>query len=252
MRILIGAFFLTLVMLPPVHAQDADWPKSLTLNTENYPPYSKLDGTGLEDLIAKAVFGRLGITIDLNFLPSERVLVNANAGIEDGILARVGGINAKYQNLVQFEEPVLTRDYVAFTRRTDIKISGWESLKPYHVAIITGWKLLEKNITKTKSLSKVRNVRQLFSLLDAGRVDVVVYSRLSGLQNIKERDIRGVRPLDPPLATRKSFFYLHKKHKNLIGPASAALREIKANGTYQRICESAIKPLLSGLIIDKN
>lgn len=244
MRALIVACLLTLVIISPVRARDADWPKHLRLNTENYPPYSKPDGTGFEDLIAKAVFGKLGITIELNFLPSERVLVNANSGIDDGILARVGGIATRYPNLVQFEEPVLTRDYVAITHRNDIKISGWQSLKPYHIAIITGWKLLEHNIKNVKSLNKVKNSKQLFSVLSAKRVDIIVFSRLSGLQILKDRAIRGMRILDPPLATRKSYFYLNKKHGNLLGPASAALRAMKADGTHQRIYDQVVKPLL--------
>lgn len=244
MRILILVGFLPLVILNPVRAQNVQWPKTLVLNTEHYPPYSKTDGSGFEDLVAKALFRRLGISIELNFLPSERVLINANLGVDDGILARVSGIAKKYTNLVQFEEPVLTRDYVAFARRTDIKIVGWESLRPYHIAIITGWKLLETNIKNTKSLNMVKNAKQLFSVLNAGRADVVVFSRLSGLQIIKQRGVRGVRALDPPLATRKSFFYLHKKHRNLIDPASAALRAMKADGTHQQIYDQVVKPLL--------
>lgn len=191
MKLLIVTWLLLLVGLFPVRVQGADWPKSLTLNTEDYAPYSKRDGTGFEDLIAKEIFKRLGVSVKWNFLPSERVLVNANSGLDDGILARVGGMSKKYPNLVQFEEPALTRDYVGFTNQNHIKVSGWKSLKPYHVAIITGWKLLERNIKNTKSMIKVKNAKQLFSVLEANRVDIVVFSRLFGLQIIKDRNLKG-------------------------------------------------------------
>lgn len=233
-----------LSLVPWRAAAESMTPKTLTINTEQVPPKSTNDGTGYDDLIAKEMYKRLGIDIIFNHLPSERVLVNVNKGLDDGLLSRVGGLAHKYRNLVQIEESVERLDFVAFSRKTDVRLAGWESLKPYTVGIITGWKILERNIKGVQSLTKVRNADQLFTFLDLDRVDLVVLARLPGLQMIKDRGLKGFRVLEPPLATRETYFYLHKKHRNLASRASAALRDMKADGTYRRIIDHAIKPLL--------
>ena len=216
----------------------------LIINTEHYPPISTKDEDGFEDLIAKEMFKRAGVDIVLNYLSSERVLVNVNQGIDDGLLSRVGGMARVYPNLLQFEESVIKADYIAFSRRKDIRIDGWDSLKPFHVGIINGWKLLERNISGTQSLIKVKNSKQLFAVLDKGRVDLIIFSRYSGLQIVKDLGLIGIRVLEPPLATRDRYFYLNKKHKSLAVRASAALREMKADGTYNQIFDKVIKPIL--------
>ncbi len=243
MRPFVFSVLVFLASLFSAQAQEATWPGNLVLATEHYPPFSLVDGTGFEDLVAKEVFGRLGISVSFNILPSERVLSRANSGQDDGMLARVGGMSDKYPNLVQFMEPALIREFVVFGREK-VEISGWESLKPYRVALLTGWKIFERNITGTASLTKVKYVDQLFAMLDAGRVDLIAYAKLSGIYHANSQGYDGIHPLEAPLATRESFFYLNKKHKNLIAPASAALREMKADGAYQKIFDETIGLLM--------
>jgi len=227
----------------PVSAQTEE--PSLIINTEHYPPYSVEGGLGYEDLLAKEVFSRIGKKIILNFLPSARTIENVNNGIDDGMLARVGGMAENYPNLVQFEESALIRDYVAFTKMKDITINGWNDLQPYSVGIIRGWKLLEKNITGGKPVLKVKTGEQLFSLLQKNRIEVVVFAKLSGLYILKKKNWHDIHVVAPPLARRQSYFYMNKKHRDLIGPASAALRQIKADGTYQKIYTLVVAPLFA-------
>jgi polar amino acid transport system substrate-binding protein len=227
-------------------ADQASTPRKVVINSEPFPPLSTVEGTGFEDLLAKEMYRRLGIEIDINMVPSERGLVNANAGIDDGTLSRVGGMSSKYRNLLQIEEIAVERDYVAFARRSDIRIDGWSSLKPYDVGIVNGWKILERNIKDVRSLTKVRQPMQLFQLLELGRVDVIVFARYSGLQMIHDLGLKGVEVLEPPLASRATYFYLHKNHQGLVPRAAAALREMKADGTYRRLYDRIIGPLASG------
>ncbi len=245
LRIALAAIFVFAPWPQAAFAQTAhsNPARTLVINTEHFPPLSTTDRTGFEDLIAREMYRRVGYKIELNFLPSERVLYNANRGVDDGLLSRVGGMARRYPNLVQFEESLFKADYVAFSRLDNIRISGWDSLKPFHVAIITGWKILEENITGAKDLTKVKNAKQFFSLLEADRVNVVVFSKYSGLHTVRERGLNDVRALMPPLATRKRFFYLHKKHRDLASRASAALKAMKMDGSYQRIYDRTLGTL---------
>lgn len=236
-RLLAVILFLT---PQPGMAQQDEGKPTFSVVTETFEPMANPDFTGFEELLAKEVYHRIGIAIALAHVPSARVLRNANEGIDDGILSRVGGMDALFPNLVQFREKVMDRQYVAFTRRDDITVAGWHSLKAYHVAFINGWKIFGRNVTDAKSITRVRTPEQLFLLLRHDRADVVLISRWAGLHQVKDLGLTNVRVLEPPLATKEVFFYTNKKHAAVIPRASAALKAMKEDGTYQRIFEETL------------
>ena len=57
--------------------------------------------------------------------------------------------------------------------------------------------------------------------------------------------LRGSKAFQPPLARREVFFYLHKRHAALAERASEVLREMKRDGSYQRLVEEVLGPLTS-------
>lgn len=207
----------------------------LILNSADGPPFSKPEGTGIIDKVVKEAFRRVGIEIGIIAVPAERALRNASDGIEDGIFSRVAGMGEKYPGLLQVPEKIVDFEFVAFSRKIDLVTKGWESLQPFDVAIVTGWKILEENIRGTRSLLKVRDVSILFNLLAGDRVDIIVYSRLGGEAAISELGLTGVKTLEPPLASREMFLYLNRKHAGLVAPVSESLRKMKEEGTYQSI-----------------
>lgn len=206
-------------------------------------PFSNAENSGFEDRLVKTLFGRLGYQVEVHFVPAERALRSLNEGIDDGALGRVGGILTKYESIRQIPEKAFDRDFMVFTRSVDFVPSGWESLAPYNVGIITGWKILENNIEDAKSLVKAKDGAQLFELLAAGRVDVVIYNRWGGLQHLKETHTRGVKLLEPPLVSAAHYFNLNKKYENLLEDAAKVLRDMKEDGAYQRIFDETLAPL---------
>ncbi len=216
---------------------------SLTLSASQSPPYHTPDLKGLEDQIALEIYRRLGYSVTIYDAPAARALILLNDGIDDGALARNPNMQQRFPNLVQFSEHVLEREYVAFTKSPWVKIDGWESLENYTVGIVNGWKILERNITNSKDLIKVRDGTQLFKILDAGRVEIVVFNKWGGLQLIRDLDLKDVRPVMPSLAAKKVYFYLHKRHADLAEDASEILRELKRDGTYDRLTQETLNPL---------
>ena len=216
--------------------------KTLVLNTAFTSPLSNDAQSGFADVIVGKALHRIGYQLKTVRLPAERALINANAGIDDGDLLRIDGLQKSYPNLIQVPEKVMDIEFVVFTTETSFPIKGWKSLKPYSVAIITGWKILERNIPAGTDLIKVKNVDQLFTLLLKNRVDAIVYSRWVGLGYIKQHKIREIRILGKPLARRKMYVYLHKKHKNLVPRLAKSLRHIKANGDYRRAFRKILAP----------
>ncbi|WP_194271271.1 ABC transporter substrate-binding protein [Zoogloea sp. 1C4] len=169
-------------------------------------------------------------------LPSERSLVAANLGEVDGEGLRVAGLSAQYPNLVQVPERFVRISFVAFAKDATIPLdNGWDSLKPYRVAFINGWKMFEANASGARVVHKVDKPDQMFRMLDDGRVDLVLYTRADGTQLARSLGLTSIAPLSPPLRDVDMYLYLHKKHQALVPRLGQALRDLKADGTYNRI-----------------
>jgi polar amino acid transport system substrate-binding protein len=216
-------------------AGDVQKQQPVVLTTSMTSPLSKIDQSGFYDQILIEAFRRVGQPVQIMHLPTERSISNANLGITDGEFPRISGLDRLYPNLLKVPEKVDAFDFVAFTWRSDIQLEDWASCRPYDIAIVRGWKILESNLTDVKSLVTVRNQEVLFSFLAKHRTDIAVYSRFEGEEMIKGVGLQEIRALEPPLATRDMFLYLNKKHHRLIPEIAKQLRSMKNDGTYDRI-----------------
>lgn len=220
-----------LIMLASVPSQASD---ALKIGTTMAPPLSVPEGTGMLDLLVKEAFARAGLNVELLTLPSERGLISAASGQTDGDINRVAGLSKEYPELVQVDESNMTYEFMAFTRRKDISVRGWDDLRELDVGFITGWKIFENNVT-AKTVAKVDNPAQLFTLLEKDRVDVVLFDRWGGAYQLRQLGCTDAVVMEPPLATRDMFLYLNRQHQALAPQLAQALRDMKSDGTYDRI-----------------
>lgn len=204
-------------------------------------PFSKPDRTGYLDQILTKAFKKAGFEISIAQRPAERSLYDANRGTTDGDFIRITKIGQIYPNLLIVPEHLYDMEFVVFTKRDDIKISGWKSLKPYKTGIVRGWKILEENVKYTSGVRCDADMQEeLFRMLGAGRIDVAVYAKHFGFEVIDRLGLKGIRNLEPPLARKKMYLFLHKKHKNIIPALSDILKSMKADGTFSEIREKTL------------
>ncbi|MBT9568784.1 MAG: transporter substrate-binding domain-containing protein [Thiobacillus sp.] len=228
---------------PSAHAANEP---TLVLNDANSAPFTNEAGTGLVDIVATEAFRRAGLKLKLVQLPAERALINANAGIEDGEISRVAGIEKAYPNLIPVPEKLVDHHFVAFTRDTSLKHASWDSLRPYSVGFIRGYKIVERNIPPGTQTLTANNAEQLMTMLDKGRVDIAIYRRWEGEALAQKMGLRNLRILEPSLAETGIYIYLHKKHSDKVPLIATALRNIRAEGLFTRACREAFagfKPL---------
>ncbi|WP_306545920.1 ABC transporter substrate-binding protein [Desulfobulbus sp.] len=216
----------------------------LVIGTADGVPLSTSDGMGFHDQIVREAFRRIGLQIDIAHLPAERALLNANEGIEKGIYVRIQGLESEYKNLSIVPEKISEYEFVAFGKDPSLRMNGWDSLQNYHVGIVNGWKILEKNIVACKNLTKVKNAEVLFRSLEEDKIDLVVYNKIDGYGMIKELGLQGIHALDSPFATKDMFLYLHKDLDKVILPLAEALKAIKSDGTYLSIKRNALSQYL--------
>jgi polar amino acid transport system substrate-binding protein len=217
--------------------------EKIVLSAGVLEPYTTPDRKGFLDQLIVAVFREIGLEAELLIYPTatERGMLNANEGVDDGLAMRVAGLEKQYPNLIRIPEEVAVNDFVATTTGPRFTTDNWDSLSPYVVTYIIGWKVFEQNVPKGKELTLVRDADQLFGLLKSGRADVALYERWQGLAKSRAMGIK-LQVLEPPLVRTKMYMYLHKKHAALVPQVAAALLKLKQNGSYQRIFDSALKP----------
>lgn len=213
---------------------------NLVLNTVAKAPLNTADKSGFMDRISIELFSRAGFSLRTVRIPAERGLKNVNAGIDDGEMSRIKGLSKVYENIVRVPEKIMDWEFVVFCRK-DLKLGqGWEALKDKTVAIINGWKILERKVPARVELTRVRNASQLFTLLKKDRVDLVVYEKWSGLKILADKKMSNYEARYPALEKKEMFIYLNKKHKHLINKLAGILKKMKQDGLYNKIYQQTL------------
>lgn len=174
-------------------------------------------------------YQKLDVSIEFIDYPAERALSHSNSGKADGELGRIAGLNKKYPNMLLVPVPVFWLEGMVFTKEAAFEVDGWKSLKPYRIGIMRGIKFAEKG-TDGMNRQVVNTIIQMFKLLEVERVDVVVETRINGLKCLQDHCISGIKPLEPPLVSKKLYHYLHKKNEILVPRISAVLKEMESQG----------------------
>lgn len=225
-KLLTGFLFAIASLAAPIAGAE-----TITVSTNNTPQ----DRKALEALSREA-FRRIGHEFRLVSLPSERSLHAADAGEVDGEGLRIAGLAEKYPNLIQVPERYIGISFVAFATDPTIRLdAGWDSLKPYRIAFITGWKMFEANAAGAQVVNKVEQPEQMFRMLEGGRIDLALYTLADGVMLARGMGLASVRPVRPALKDVDMYLYLNRKHAVLAPQLAAALRAMKADGSYDRI-----------------
>lgn len=240
LTVLWAGFLLAALIAPHSLAQTG---KLSIVTAATYPPMvDSANGPGFLNMLADALFKRVGVEFQLTALPAERALMNVNAGLDDGDIARTAIAGNGYPNLIRVPESVVTYDFIAYARDPAIRIRSWADLKPYSVAYPSGWKIFDANVKNAREITVTPTIHELFPLLQKGRTDVVLLSRWVG-QWLTVQDGYSFKPMEPPLARLEMFMHLNNKHATLVPKLAQALRDMKADGSYQNIYDATLKPL---------
>ena len=209
-------------------------PAPFAVNTGFTPPVSTIF-----EQILQEVFARLGRRLDFQEVSAERSLMLVNDGIDDAECCRIPAVvQREYRDLVAVPESVFEARFSAFVTNADVRVGKWDDLKPYSVGTVTGWKILVNNIglVEPREYFVLENAEAMFRMLDMGRLEVATLGYLSGLKTLQELQLQDVvQVLEPPLATRKLYLMVNRKHAALVPQLSEILAELKADGTIDRI-----------------
>jgi len=211
---------------------------TLTFSKSNDPV------ANISEKILQEAYAKVGIKVNTLVLPSERSLQMSNSGRTDGEINRIKGIDNTYLNLRRVPISINILEGVVFSKDLKFELKNWNSLKPYKIGIRRGTKFAEYG-TKGMMVRALTNNEQLFQMLDNRRHDIVVTSRLEGLEQIQKLQLNKVLIIEPPLITLKLYHYLHKKHTHLLTRIQSVLEKMRESGRIKTIRQEAIEELIN-------
>lgn len=210
---------------------------------------STFENSGLtlvQEPILREAYHRLGIDIDVLQLPAERALRMANAGQVDGEVARVALIRHQYPELVMVPEPLLHIENVVFSKDLLFPIDGYQSLRPYQVVTLRGYKHFESQLLgQGVNYSLVGSYDQVFRTIEKDRYQVALLTRLDGMKTLSELGVRGIYALEPPLEVIPVYHFLHRRHTQLVPQLAKVLREMRETGVIDQIQLEVLGELLN-------
>jgi len=197
----------------------------------------------ISETILKEAYGRLNIYISTRVLQSHVALGTANYGALDGDIHRIIGIENKYPNLIRVPVPINSIEGMIFSKKAGLKINSWDDLKPFSIGLRIGAKFAEAG-TQGMIVTAVLTNDQVFKMLDKGRIDVVVSTRIEGLLTSKKLGFANIYPIEPAIVNLKLYHYVHKKNKALIPELTRILKIMEKEGRILEIKKTAIVELL--------
>lgn len=184
--------------------------------------------------IAEAAVQRIGMTAVVREVSPERSAVMANDGTTDGDIGRSSGLDKTYPNLLPVPEPIYHYAPTAFAYRRFDMSAGWESLRTHTTCIRRGLRQTEMR-TRDMPRQVLADEAAMLRMLAAGGCSVVIMERNNALARAAMAADPPLLQLLPPMEVMPLYIYLHRKHAALVPRLAAALRQMRADGTMQKL-----------------
>lgn len=192
-------------------------------------------------MIYKEVSVRTGIDIELKYFPASTAGSFVERGVVDGEAGRVFEFGMEHPELIRVEEPFLQITFGAFSKKTNLSLNGWESLKNKQLRIeySRGTVLVQKRlegIEGVSNITKVDTYYQGLKKLRANRTDVFIgLTLLIGYQLKEKRELfSGIKQVGV-METVPIYAYLNKTHEQFAPLISDAFKHMKKEGGINRI-----------------
>jgi polar amino acid transport system substrate-binding protein len=185
-------------------------------------------------------YDHIGLPIKIVSLPDERSLLWSNSGHIDGEILRIASVSEMYPNLVRIPIVIDKFEAMAFTKRKDVVIQGWDGLRSYSILLRIGTKFAERG-TKGMNVKAFPSNERVFDALHLGRYDIAVASRLTGMYELERLGLTDIKVVEPALAEYSLYHYLNKKHETIIRKITLQLEKMERNGMIEKIRKEYIK-----------
>ncbi|WP_432460592.1 substrate-binding periplasmic protein [Agarivorans sp. QJM3NY_25] len=178
------------------------------------------------DMISSA-YAIMGYKIELLGMPAKRALRQArdNPNI-DAELARSQLVENYLTNYIRIPVPVKTLVVSAFVVDDSIHVSQWQQLTPYRVGLVRGHLAFHEQLKNHPAVEYFTSANQAITMLERGRVDVVILPKQIGEYAIKKYWHKQTRAVTPPIDQIYLYHYLNQKHQAIASELTHILQQL--------------------------
>lgn len=192
--------------------------------------------------VLKMAYGELGVPVEFRAFSADEALKQSNTGQVDAELQRIHGISEDFENLVQIPIPINVLHGSAYSIKYRLPITGWHSLRPYRIGVARGIVFSER-YTRHMEVVTADGYLDLFPLLHAGEVDVVVLPRLVARHYLMESNDSTVQEMEGVLETLFLYHYVHRSRADVAERLTPILKKMLLNGESARIRSETIESM---------
>ena len=198
--------------------------------------------------ILQRAYGRAGLALRVEPLPASRASQRLDAGRLDGEVARIGPYFDAHPALLRVGPPLMQASLVAYVRAdAGFTVRGVADLRGRRVGIVRGLLQSQRLVAGLDRVTEVTSGTQLYRMLAAGRLDVVVDAPLNQRRHTAQLGLRNV-VAQATLCEQPAYHALHRRHAALAPRLAAALEAMQASGELAALAagvEPAPAPLLA-------
>jgi signal transduction histidine kinase len=242
--LVIICLFLLLLLTLPTHITYGEFASSdmhkviRVAGDNNFPPFEfEKNGTyqGFNVDILNAVSIETGISFEFHPMPWNEAL----KALENGEVDAIQGM--KYSEdraqIYAFSESYLTSSQGIFVLKNNYSIFSLNDLENHTVSVQKGdigAEILQR--LKNARVISVTNQEEAIQLLLDGKVDAFVGNQITGQYFLQKNGNQDkVKIVGEPISPTNYGMVVLKKNQELLEPVDRGLRQLKKNGTYQKI-----------------
>jgi len=228
--------------LPIAIATQAAKADTITLSTNDYPPYnaSSLPQNGIVSAISRAALAHAGDQLIIRFRPWQRALQEAQSGETNGILSL--WYSKERSTLLAYSHPIYANEIGFYARKnTSLDVSDLSRLKPLKIGVVRGYLNPQAFDAARLSTELANDDADNLMKLAAGRVDLILidkqlarYLLSTRLKSIQDQLIW----LEPVVDTLQLYVAFSKKSpgwEKRLAHFNAGLAAAQQDGTLSRL-----------------
>lgn len=206
-----------------------------------FPPFEftkddKYVGFDLD--LADAMIKQMGSQMEFKSMGFDALIPAVQSGQIDLIAAGLDATPEREKH-VAFSDPYFTDNgYIIIVRKDNDAIKDWADLNGKTVGAQVGTH--QVNLAQEAKASQVKQLdsnSQAFMELQAKTLDAVLIDKPVGMYYLKQGGDKELKIVGSTKEANGMVFAVNKENKELQAAVNKALKEIKANGTYDKIYE---------------
>jgi len=238
----LAALFISLCLNPaPACAQHpAIGQRTIVVGGDfDYPPYEFTDRdgnpTGFNVELTRAIAEVMGLDVEIrlgNWSEMRKALESGEVDIVQGM-----ALSPERAGEVDFSSPHAMLYQSIWVRKGDRRISSVEDLHGKTVIVMRNSIMHDfmNQFDPDASLIATDSLAEALTLLNDGKYDCALVSKLTGKHLEKELGLKGIRPVAKPILAQQYGYAVRKGNLALLGKFNEGLAILKRTGQYQEI-----------------